>query len=241
MRAASYSAAKRLVRLAVLARPQDFRVHALQEVVVGAGHHLGVVVLLHRVAKAVHRPVVLCGAQIRVGQRAILFAEAAAELLADVRQNVVGGRDRVVAAGDFLDDLAMAERGGECDRIAEVLVESGSRRGRDLVVVRLQAVEHGVPQLMGDDVVRQAGEDLLARTTFEVKEVQGAGLAVVVGVLPVPGVRQHLQPTAGERPRNAAAEYVGRLEQLERVVDRRPGVHLMEREVGLDGPWCCEP
>ena len=102
-------------------------------------------------------------------------------------------------------------------------------RADRLVVVRPQAVEHGVAELVVDDVGRQARVDA-SLVAVEVVELQRLAGPVVIGVLAVAGMRHHDQPVALERPADAAAEPEAALEEVERVLQRRPDAQLMKLE-----------
>ena len=84
--------------------------------------------------------------------------------------------------GELLAELVVAEGDQDRRHVAEELVE-GRGLGKDrFVVVRADAVEHGVAELMIDDVGRQAGIDALARSLLagiEIVELQRLALAVV--------------------------------------------------------------
>ena len=87
----------------------------------------------------------------------------------------------------------------------------------DFDVVRADAVEHGVAELVIDDVGRQAGVDTLL-AAIEVVELQRLALPVVVGVLARAGVRNDDQAVAFEAPGDAAAEAEAALEEVERTL-----------------------
>ena len=99
--------------------------------------------------------------------------------------------------------------------------------------MRPDAVEHGVAELVVDDVGRQARVDALV-AAIEVVELQRLALPVVVGVLAGAGVRNDDQPVALEPPGNAAPEAEPAFEEIERALHDGPHIHLVElRRLGV--------
>ena len=89
----------------------------------------------------------------------------------------------------------------ERDDVGERLVEGVDVAVRRLVEARVNAVEKGVRRLVGDDVVREAGEDdrprrvvLVLRGDREVAEEQRLLRGRVVGVAVTERVRVDAQP-----------------------------------------------
>ena len=142
------------------------------------------------------------GEQLRIGELAVAFLQH------DLAKRIVAERH---------------QDGGE---VAHELVKCRGLRADGLEVIGPQAVEHGVAELVVDDVGGQAGEDR-ALLAVEPIELQRLGGPVVVGVLAIAGVRHDDQPVALERPADPAAEPGAALEEIQRVLNDRPDAQLM--------------
>ena len=109
------------------------------------------------------------------------------------------------------------------------------------MIVRTDAVEHGVTELVIDDVGREAGKRPLAlsiHVRIEVVELKRLAIAVVVGVLAVAGVGHDDKSVAFEAPLDTPPQAETALEEVEGVLERRPDIHLAElrgiRVVAID-------
>jgi len=103
--------------------------------------------------------------------------------------------------------------------VGEALVEGEDVAVRGLEVARAEAVDESVRHLVCDDVVREAGEDRLAREVragvfvvgAKVAEEDGEEVGVVVGVRAAERVRQEAEArapleagTSGRAPRRSS-------------------------------------
>ena len=168
-----------------------------------------------------HRQLVPGAPQVRLSRHVL------AELLGDARQRAFLGQIALRLSDELPGGRRVAEGDQDRRQVADELVECRRLGQHRLDEVRPDAVEHGVAELMIDDVGREAGVDALL-AAIEIVELQRLALPVVVRVLARAGVRHDDQPVALESPGNAPPEPGPAFEEVERALDDRPDVDLME-------------
>ena len=149
------------------------------------------------------------------------------ELLGETGQCAVLVEIAARHLADLLAKFGVAKRDEDRRDVTNELVEGSSLDLYGLAIKRPHAIEHSVAEFMIDDIGRKAGMHPLA-IVVEIVELQGFAVAVVISVLAVARMRHDDQTIALKSPADTAAETRAALVEIERVLQRRPDVDLVE-------------